>query len=499
MTAACLLMEDHCQAFGLWKQLGVKGATCIHVDAHLDVMDRGFTPQVLARVAECKSVDGLVDCMSPSYLPWGGIHCGNYLYPALREGIVEHLIWVVPKVMIAKTPLLEFTRDELPSWVELTLEELNSLRLDGPRVEGMIAGRRFTLCTSDRLPRLGDGPLLLDIDVDYFQDSQDRIWQTPGQLKSELQLERVDVLTVAFSVDGGYTSLEHRYLGDVVEKTFLEPEPDWEARIQEVLAADLQRGEHPDAYAEVGREDDPDWFRAALLLKDGLARSQPLKEAAKAAQSIDARYRVIDMNEALVHLRHGRHDLSLELLDQTPENNFVRAVVTFQCGRFEVSAESWTTFLETTELTPGERAYALFIRGQCRLQLGELSKALADLQEAVKLEPDSYQYSLFHGLILQLDEDHKSAAKVWRKALTKHGDRAASLGLHLELSRLYRQMGKTALANAELARVTQKDSTGQYKMVIQLEHLRSGRPTETIPQTSLQGLWSTPMLTGGLR
>ncbi len=499
MRVSSLLMEDHCQAFGLWKQLGVSGATCVHVDAHLDVMDRGFTPEVLEKAAGCQKVDDLANCMSPSYLPWGGIHCGNYLYPALKEGIVEHLVWVVPKVMVGKTPLLEFTRDELPTWVELTLEEFDSLHLDGPRVEGVLAGRRFTLCTSDRMPELEDRPVLLDIDVDYFQDSQDRIWQTPGELRSELGLKRVDALTVAFSVDGGYTGLENRYLGEVLESVFLDPDSPFEERTRAILEADQKRAEDPESYAGLPQDSDPDWLKAALLLKDGLARGQSVKEAAKAAQELDERYKVIDMNEALVHLRHGRHDRSLELLDQTSENNFVRAVVTFQCGRYEASADSWNTFLKTTELSGQERAYALFIRGQCLLQMDSLKAALADLEEAVKLDPDNYQYALFHGLVLQLNQDFKKAAKVWRKALSQHGERAASLGLHLELSRLYRTMGKTALANAELARVTQKDSAGQYKMVIQLEHLRSGRPPDAIPQTTLQGLWSAPMLTGGLR
>ena len=76
-------MEDHSGAYVLWKESDLRNGICIHVDAHLDVMDRGFTPEMLEKIAAVRTAGDLKECLTPTFLPWGGVHCGNYLYPAL--------------------------------------------------------------------------------------------------------------------------------------------------------------------------------------------------------------------------------------------------------------------------------------------------------------------------------------------------------------------------------------------------------------------------------
>lgn len=491
MSFPRLLMEDHCYAYGLWKEHGLSNGICVHVDAHLDLMDRGFTPSMLDEISQIKSARELNSCLTPTFLPWGGIHCGNYLYPALVEGVVTHLIWVVPKAMVAGASLLEFARCELPNWMDLSLEENASLRLDGPRVEAVLAGQRFTLCTSENLPDLDERPILLDIDVDYFQDQDDRIWQTPGELYEELNLDRVDALSVAVSVDGGYTCLEHRFLGEVTERVFSEGvDSPWVERTRAILSADSERGSDPNIYKNLAQADDPEWLQAAFKLKTGLAEGLDVLSASLPASELDSRFKATAMNEALCQFRVGRIDEALAQVDGLDELQFVRAVLAFQCGRFELAKTCWDSFLETQELSSAERGFALFIRGQSHLQLGQFEQALTDLEEAIHLDSDNFQYTLFCGLAYQLNNELKKAAKLWRKTLSKHDSRLASIGLHLELSRLYRVMGKQALADAELRRVTQKDSRGEYKMVVQLEHLRSKKLQPTIPEPNLPGMWA---------
>ena len=500
MTAPRLVMEDHSGAYVLWKENDLKNGVCIHVDAHLDVMDRGFTPEMLEKIASVRTADDLKECLTPTFLPWGGVHCGNYLYPALMEGVVTHLVWVIPKPMIRpEESLLEFAHRELPNWMELTLEEHYSLAQTEGRVEGTLAGRRFTLCTSDNLPPIDDRPILLDIDVDYFQASDNRIWQTPGALFEEMALERVDALTVAVSVDGGYTCLEHRYLAEVTEHVFSDgTDSKWEAITREVLAADAERNDNPEAYADLLKTDTPPWLQAALTLKDGLARGKSMQEASALAAKLDDRYKVQTLNEALCLLRIGEVERAVSMTGDSEESAFLRAVMSFQGGLFQESKDTWDRFLSTTELSPKERAFALSLRGQASLQLDRFEEAVADLSEAVKLESEMYQYALYLGLALQLSNELKKAAKVWRKALNQNNERLASVGLHLELSRLYRSMGKQALADAELKRVKQKDKAGDYKMVIQLEHLRSNRSESNVPRPQLTGIWALPMSGGGL-
>ncbi|MEW6281630.1 MAG: hypothetical protein AB1758_23670, partial [Candidatus Eremiobacterota bacterium] len=154
MPIPALLVEDHCQALDFWRECGVRGAACVHVDAHLDVTETG---------TERGSV----------YIP-GGLNCGNFLYLALAEGLVEHLVWVIPPALAGT---LAWARRELQEWVDLTGAEYASLCLRDGRVEGRLLGRRLTICRLDvGLPELAP-PVLLDVDVDYLVAEEQHLWQ----------------------------------------------------------------------------------------------------------------------------------------------------------------------------------------------------------------------------------------------------------------------------------------------------------------------------------
>ncbi|HIB65105.1 MAG TPA: hypothetical protein EYO33_08350, partial [Phycisphaerales bacterium] len=67
------------------------GLTCLHIDAHLDVMEDNFSPQALLDLGPQATSQTL-----RRYRDEGILTCANYLYPALRAGLVERLIWVLP-------------------------------------------------------------------------------------------------------------------------------------------------------------------------------------------------------------------------------------------------------------------------------------------------------------------------------------------------------------------------------------------------------------------
>lgn len=484
-----LIMEDHSHAYGFWKELGVAQAVCVHVDAHLDVMDRGFHDELLAKLNAGQSRSELESLSPPAYLPWGGLHCGNYLYPALKEGLIEYLVWVVPEGMIGSTPLLDFARDELLNWVEMSLQEFQALRVVEKRVVGTLCGVRFTLCTSKTLPPLDTSrPLLLDIDIDYFQDENDKVWQSPSQLKAELNLPDFQVLTVAVSVDGGYTALENRYLAEVTEHVFLENSEDlWEQRVEELLTADRAREGNQEAYDRFDLTGTPEWWSATLTLKRAIARGKPVEEASLSAVTHDPRFRASSFNEALVQARHQRLDEALLRLGEESEHVFMRAILALKGGDPERSRTQWRQFLQQTELGPAEKAHSLFMLGQANLQLQRTEEAFECLSQAVELDAGNFQYLLYLGLAHQLGGDLKKAAKAWRKALGDHPEAVACVELHLELARLYREMGRAALAEAELQRLRQKDTTGEFKLVIGMEQIRAAsRPAE-----KNRSLWRT--------
>ena len=60
------LIEDRHKSYYLWKRSDLKNRVLLHLDAHID-----FGPRNLTNI-------------------------GNYIYPAIREGIVSEFCWIIP-------------------------------------------------------------------------------------------------------------------------------------------------------------------------------------------------------------------------------------------------------------------------------------------------------------------------------------------------------------------------------------------------------------------
>src|SRR2546429_6125546 len=96
-----VMMEDHDGAYYAWKQAGVRGRILLHIDAHIDwawIGDRD--PRDLLEARSLAEVESLLRerCLwnLSDRRPDDLIHIGNYIYPALKEGIVKEFYWIVP-------------------------------------------------------------------------------------------------------------------------------------------------------------------------------------------------------------------------------------------------------------------------------------------------------------------------------------------------------------------------------------------------------------------
>ena len=409
-------MEDHCEAYVFWKEHGVSGRTCVHVDAHLDVSEAGLEPRTLAAMACARTAEELEPHRVSNYLPWGGFHCGNYLYPALREGLVTRLIWVVPPHFLARDPV-EWARGELQNWVDLKQDEFRDLKLVQGRVEGHLVGRPLTICTWDNLPALPE-TVLLDVDVDYFLDPQDRIWQSPYDLKLDC---RWDLLTVAYSVNGGYTPLEHRWLGPAT---------------LEALTSETRRS-----------QDD--------------ARSHFQDDAPARA-----------INTGSLHFRRQEWELAraafVEAARESPEEawlaQYLLALTDSRAGLREEAVDRFEELLGDTRLSAKEQAYVCFLMARDLQRSERISEASAAFARAVEAEPENPVYLHHYAIALISGGWTEEGTKKLRKAIRLVPDRLAALELHYELFRIYRQQGQIGLAQAELRALGQKDVTGLYHL-----------------------------------
>jgi hypothetical protein len=412
-------MDNHKGAYAFWKSLSIRNATCIHVDAHLDVSNFAVP--------------------EPGDLENPTLNCGNFLLPAIEEHLIDHLIWVMPPHLAAGSPtLLRWAQDELQNWMWLTLSDYRSLRLEEGRVVGTLAGARLTICTLDRLPPLAP-PLLVDVDIDYFFDPSDRIWQPPETLCARLQPLAPEAVTIATSVEGGYTPPGHRCLGRLV-LAGLTGSPD-EAR---------------DPRSDRDRPDDPAWLRAARLVEHADCASSAWNEAA--ALDPECVPRAVDV--AAWHLLRKRYDACLEWLarvDDPETAGYLRGLVAFRQERFAAAEEEWSA-LATLPIARGAVAAHLFeMRARAQAGLGLDEEVLISLHLATRHTPQNASLWRQLGRIQLRCGQSEAGARSLRRAIALAPHDLATLLVRWELAQVYLESGQAVLARAELARVIAED------------------------------------------
>jgi len=228
-----VLIEDHDQAYGIWKERGYKDKIIVHIDAHPDIdWFNENIPVDLLRADTLKDLDRLlkgVKVWNPN--PGrnaGKPNIGNYICQAVREGIVNKIYCVLPDVFLEGRARLGYWKRRVQDIVNAIPHNKSRARIQGRRVCAEFLGRELIVCDMASLPEITSQGLL-DIDTDYFTtdfDGQEYVelvhfknklpWIWPEQLavalKDKIPLRALT--TIAYSVDGYYTPLKFKYLGN---------------------------------------------------------------------------------------------------------------------------------------------------------------------------------------------------------------------------------------------------------------------------------------------
>ena len=416
-------MEDHRDAYFLWKELGVRDALCLHVDAHLDISN--------FRVPE-------YDLVCPE------VNCANFLLHACQEGIVGHTIWVIPNHLNGSGSFLAWAQLELQRWMYLTLDEYASLRQVESRIEGQLGGARLTICHSGNLPDLAPGrPYLLDIDIDYFLDPQDGLWQTPLELHSFLPQREAAALTVAYSVQGGYTPLRHRYLGDL---TLLAENGDL-AAVERLWRAVHDGGEGPS------------WVQAAGLLQKAAGDHEGSEW--EAAASVDATYRVEPANVASMYQIRKNVERCEHWLGRIQESGsalgtlYLAGFSSFRAGDYATATTQWQKLLGDPECPAAgnTRTHVIELCGRAYFRMEKFVDASQMFHQGTLLDSQSPVLWREKARSLARAGKKEEAARAYRKSLALAPEDLASLEARLELAQVYRDLGQPALGFAECRRL----------------------------------------------
>lgn len=121
-----ILIEDHHEALSIWRQKDFKGLDLVHIDAHIDFAFHLAMPieKIFNKARNLKELKKNLEYT----LAFGHYekdldkqtNIGNYIYPAMEEGIVKDFYWVIQgrikefkqSLKIIKGILKKFSRQE---------------------------------------------------------------------------------------------------------------------------------------------------------------------------------------------------------------------------------------------------------------------------------------------------------------------------------------------------------------------------------------------------
>jgi len=163
-------MEDHSGAFIAWRLKKLKQRTIVHIDSHIDldwVSDSDLKRIRNSRTAE-KFIQLRLDPLHPEESSRKPLSIMNYLYPSIKEGMVRELYWIPPdSFVVGESVPDKFKYHLIETLAKLSVEDLNSFRLQKGIIKGCVFGVPLTACKLSDLPRFKE-TVIIDIDPDYF-------------------------------------------------------------------------------------------------------------------------------------------------------------------------------------------------------------------------------------------------------------------------------------------------------------------------------------------
>ncbi|MCD4783881.1 MAG: tetratricopeptide repeat protein [Candidatus Eremiobacteraeota bacterium] len=488
MKVPFFIFEDHCESYIRWREMGLKDLCVIHIDAHLDVADEGLDDAILEKIRCCKSVENLEKFRKNEDVLWGGFHPGNYLYPAMYDGTVSHLIWVIPDHLPGKEKLLLWARQEVMQWVDLSLADYDSLHYEDNRVVGKLKGIDFEICFLKDL-RVGSANYVWDIDTDYLIDEDDIPWISPMDLIHHLYHIAPNplMITTAYSVNGGYLPPEQKYLGDLIEKTIKGQMTDSLRECYQYLMdgdrAILQKYHHGTKwyYNKCKTES---FYTPYLNLR--LAELCRMKNETELERKYMEEVRRLEpililpaYDIAMIHFRRKDYDKALSLLKKTADidethflmSHFISAVIYIKKEEYATAALHLETIIELKHFDNWNnsiRAHVLFIAGSTYLKGEKYKKALELMNKSIDINPDNAGVYSQRGRIYLKMEKYENAARDFRKYLRKKPDRLESMEVRLLLAFTYRSLDKKGMEMREVRRILKDDTTGFYSMKARL-------------------------------
>jgi tetratricopeptide (TPR) repeat protein len=457
-------MENHDGAYRAWKQAGIQGRVLLHIDAHLDwdwIKDK--EPLEILHAHSLSQVESMLE----EHCLWNLsgrkreelVDIGNYIYPAVREGIIKEFYSVVPDPFLQNPTMQRDMVRMFHSFMKKNPRRLKNLRLEDKRIVVEIDGVQVTTCRLSDLPRIPE-PVLLDIDTDFLTTeamgiapSGEDLWKQLPWIWPEELIEKLtdlgittDFVTIAYSVEEGYTPLSYKYLGD--ELALRLKHPTLPARHRELLAH-KRRGAHHRSCNELDQamreferamalapEDASTHFNLARLYDENRSFDQAAALYRQAVQ-LDPTYATAYNNFGSVYQSLGMLDQArdeyLRILRWDPRHadaHYGLAEVLAQKEQWEEASLQYRTVMELCPDHAGAHRGLGYVYARRNMR----GEAIIQLQRSIALEAYDGRTHCWLGELCSHENRWDEAIEAYRGAL-RCGVRV--FAIYLRLGRLH--------------------------------------------------------------
>jgi len=212
------VMEDHRETLAHWRDVGVRNALLVNIDAHDDL--REFPPEKLDELKRGPlRMNGRQGDAGGGRQKHSALSNSNFIQAAVRLGIVKKVVWVVPDTYA----LFSDSGQRLAALLKecgFSASDISTFRRKNRCFSGYSDGVPVMVCDIGTLPDLKE-PILLTIDVDYFpamiRAKRPAVAEGLKNTFNALHQKRYKIrdATVAYSVNGGFLDCRYRWVGDL--------------------------------------------------------------------------------------------------------------------------------------------------------------------------------------------------------------------------------------------------------------------------------------------
>ena len=456
------LMENHDRAYYAWRDAGVRDRVLVHIDAHHDMW-----------------------CIEDNR----GITIANFICPALREGIVREVYWVVPDRSLKDAHARRELLAQIKSLAKDYKTDPRAIEIESDRITLPLLGKRLTIAALESL-NFGGQRVLLDIDVDYLmipQVSHNRAdthaampWRWPAELVSQIAASRLsaELVTISYSIEGCYTPLAWKYLGTELESRIGgSANCSGYDRLREGATA-AARGDFEDARASylqaavrMPQSAAPQYHLALLSAK--LGRGQEARNYCRRALELDPTYATGFNNLGLHYFWQRRYSQAKAEFERALMLDPGDAYAQVGMSRLAARRKQWNDAIEWANKALGvsdENLDAHRCVGEAYGRSGRLDLAINHYERSLQLALHGQKPLSWHLLTCTqpgqlLDEDHCATYAELGRLRAKRGDVERAISCYrialnsnfggvrerVRLARLYLRAGRPKEAADQLA------------------------------------------------